>query len=128
MWVERVIVTATHNVHDIVFHWGDVILLYAGHHVLFILSWVAKVEQEQERKKEDFHLKGGSLKCHSVMVYVAVEYGLMFAPDAKRRRLQGKDRQPCQLLGVIKLKCSSILAQSRALAMMDAFPALYLDM
>lgn len=35
---------------------------------------------------------------------------LMFALNAKERQLQGKDGQVCQLLSVIKLKCSSVLA------------------
>jgi len=34
-------------------------------------------------------------------VMESVDLGLCFA-DAKRRRLQGKDRQPCLLLGVIQ--------------------------
>lgn len=55
-------------------------------------------------------------------------YGLMFALHAKKRRLQGKDGQACQLLGVIKLECSSILALSKASAVMDAFPTLYFHM
>lgn len=78
------------------------------------LTWWQEVNMMRSRKKKgDLSWKWGTCKCHPAHAVCGV-YGLMFALDAKRRRLQGKDRQPCQLLGVIKLKCSSILARSKA--------------
>lgn len=51
--------------------------------------------------------------CHPLLAS-AGEHGLMFAPHAQKSQLQGKDGEACQLLAVIKLKCSSILALGEA--------------